>query len=115
MHELSIVESLIDQVKREIDRSGHEGRVVRLDIAVGRLSGVNVDSIRFAFELLSPDTVLENAELRVSQPKAVCRCETCKATTEIEDFVSECPGCGGGHITFEGGRDLFLESIELED
>jgi len=115
LHELSIVETLIEQVNREVRQSGHEGQVIRLDISVGRLSGVNVDSIRFAFELLSPGTLLEGVELQIAQPKAVCCCDACKARTEIDELVSDCPACGSGQITFEGGQDLFLESIELED
>jgi hydrogenase nickel incorporation protein HypA/HybF len=115
LHELSIVESLIEQVEKEVRRSGHDGRVVHLDVVIGRLSGVNIDSVRFAFDLLSPGTVLEDADLRIAERKAICLCETCKARTEIEDLATSCPACGGECITFEGGQDLFLESIELVD
>ncbi|HBO45069.1 MAG TPA: hydrogenase maturation nickel metallochaperone HypA [Planctomycetaceae bacterium] len=115
VHELSIVETLIEQVESEVRRSGHDGDIVGLDLAIGRLSGINVDSIRFAFELLSPDTLLRRADLRIIEPKAACRCEQCGARTEIDDLVAECPACGGRRITFEGGQELSLESIELED
>ena len=53
MHELSIVEALIDQVGQELDRAGQQGRVLRLELSIGRLSGVNPDSVRFAFGLLA--------------------------------------------------------------
>jgi hydrogenase nickel incorporation protein HypA/HybF len=115
VHELSIVETLIEQVEKEVRRSGHDGHVVHLDVTIGRLSGINVDSIRFAFDLLTPDTMLAQAELRIAEPKATCCCSQCGARTEIDDLVAVCPACGSGHITFEGGQDLFLESIELED
>ena len=115
MHELSIVETLIEQVVKEIDRSGHDGHVVQLDITIGRLSGVNVDSIRFAFELLSPDTVLENANLCIAEPKAVCCCQACGAKTEVDELVQGCPACGDHNFTYEGGQDLMLDSIELEE
>jgi len=115
MHEFSIVESLIEQVQQEVTRSGHDGRVVRLDISVGRLSGVNVDSIRFAFELLAPDTLLADADLQIAEPKAVCRCKACEAKTKIDELVVVCPVCGSGEITLEGGQDLLLDSIELKD
>jgi hydrogenase nickel incorporation protein HypA/HybF len=115
LHELSIVKTLIEQVEKEVHRSGHDGRVVHLDIVVGRLSGVNVDSIRFAFDLLSSGTLLEEAELRIAEPKAVCFCEACETHTEIEELVAVCPVCGSAQITYEGGQDLLLESIELDD
>jgi hydrogenase nickel incorporation protein HypA/HybF len=115
MHELSIVEALIDQVKQELDRAEQQGRVLRLDLSIGRLSGVNSDAIRFAFGLLTPGTILEKAEVAIDEPKAVCQCHACDARTEIDDLVLECPKCADPDITIEGGRDMTLQSIEIED
>lgn len=115
MHELSIVEALIDQVGRELDRAGHQGRVLRLELSIGRLSGVNCESIRFAFGLISPGTPLENAELVIGEPKSICHCYACNARVEIDDLVVQCPVCGSHDITIDGGRELLLQSIEIED
>ena len=52
---------------------------------------------------------------RISEPKATCCCEQCGGRLEIDDLVAECPACGSRRITFEGGQELSLESIELED
>ena len=114
MHELSIVEALIEQVEREVRRVEQQGRVVELYLSVGRLSGVNPDSIRFAVELLAPGTVIEGAELHITEPPAVCQCRECDAATDIEQLVTQCPACGSGQIQITGGRDLTLNSIELE-
>ena len=115
MHELSIVEALIEQVQKEVQRFGHAGRVTRLELIIGRWSGVNVDSIRFAFEILAPGTLVETADVQIAQPKAVCSCRACGDETEIEELVVQCPACGSGEFTFKGGRDLLLESIDLEE
>jgi hydrogenase nickel incorporation protein HypA/HybF len=115
MHELSIVEALIDQVQQELDRAGQRGRVLRLDVSIGRLSGVNPDSIRFAFGLLTPGTVLDRAEMSIKEPKPVCRCRVCNAEVEIDDLVMQCPQCAADEITIEGGRDMMLQSIEIEE
>jgi hydrogenase nickel incorporation protein HypA/HybF len=115
MHELSIVEALISQVDKEVARSGHGGAVKQLDVAVGRLSGVNCECLRFAFELLAADTPLAAAELRITEPRAVSCCRACDARMEIEQLAVECPACGSREITIDGGRELLLESIELAD
>jgi hydrogenase nickel incorporation protein HypA/HybF len=115
MHELSIVEALIEQVQKEIDRGGHRGRVARLDLAIGRLSGVSVDSVRFAFQLLAPGTVVERAEIHVDQPPAACVCGVCGRRTEIEDLVAQCPACRSDRIHIEGGNELLLQTIDLEE
>jgi len=114
MHELSIVEALIDQGAAELARTTCTGRVVRVDLSIGRLSGANAESIRFAFGLLAPGTVVEGAAIAIDQPRAVCRCRDCQAQTEIEDLVAECPRCAGGQISIEGGREMVLQSIEVE-
>ena len=115
MHELSIIEALIDQVGRELDRAGQQGRVLRLELSIGRLSGVNCESVRFAFGLLAPGTPVEDAEIVIQEPKAVCNCHACNARTEIDDLVVQCPRCASSDVTIEGGRELVLQSIEVEE
>jgi hydrogenase nickel incorporation protein HypA/HybF len=115
MHELSIVEALIEQVQEEVKKAGVEGRIAKLELSVGRLSGANPDSIRFAFDLLAPETILAGAEIVIFQPKAVCRCNNCHKETEIEDILPECPQCSSSDITIDGGRELMLQSIDVEE
>jgi hydrogenase nickel incorporation protein HypA/HybF len=114
VHELSVVEALIDQVEEEVDRAGVEGRVIRVALVIGRLSGVNTDSIRFAFELLSPGTRVEGAQLEIAEPKPQCRCRQCQASVAVDELVAACPQCGSGDVFLDGGQDLLLETIELE-
>ena len=115
MHELAIVEALIDQVGQELDRAGQQGRVLRVELSIGRLSGVLGESVRFAFGLLAPGTRVEDAELVIQEPKAVCRCRACHAESELDDLVVECPRCASTDISIEGGRELLLQSIEIEE
>jgi hydrogenase nickel incorporation protein HypA/HybF len=112
---MSIVQALLEQVEEEVARSGYAGRVVAVHLVVGRLSGVHTDAIRFAFELLSPDSIAQHAHLHVEEPRASCRCRQCGAVQEITDIVSGCPSCGHGDIIIQGGQELLLQSIELED
>jgi hydrogenase nickel incorporation protein HypA/HybF len=115
MHELSIVDALIEQVGREVHRSGQSGKVRGVELSIGRLSGVSCDSVRFAFELLAPGTLVEGAEIVINEVKAACRCQTCNALVEIDDLVFKCPKCASDAITIEGGRELMLQSIDVED
>lgn len=115
MHELAIVDALIDQVQREVQRSNHAGRVVGVDLVVGRLCGAHADSIRFAFEMLAPGTLVESATLRIAEPKPVCHCRACGSCTEVDDVTIACSDCGSVDVSIEGGRDLLLQSIELDD
>lgn len=118
MHELAIVDAIIQQVTAEVQASGHAGRVKRIDLSIGRLSGVHPDSVRFGFEALSPGTTLEGAELAIEEPPALCTCSACGRETELVDMlelVAACPQCGSGRIVVHGGRELLLMSVELEE
>ena len=115
MHELSIVEALIDQVGKELDRAGQPGRVARLELSIGRLSGVNCDSVRFAFRLLAPGTVVEDAEIVIQRaqgrlPLPRLRARRRKSTTSWSNVPA-----ASGEIAIEGGREMVLQSIEIED
>jgi len=115
MHEMSIVQALIDQVGAEVEQSGHRGRVLALEVVVGRLSGVHADALRFGFELLSSGTVVEGAELRIAEPEACLRCQACGVLQPLSELVLRCPSCDSDRVTIEGGQELLLQTIELEE
>jgi hydrogenase nickel incorporation protein HypA/HybF len=115
VHEVAIVEALIAQVEEEVQKSGHPGRVVRLELIIGRLSGVHPDSIRFAFEVMAPGTSLEAARIDIVEPPAYCSCRACGTRSAISELTAACPQCGNFSVTIEGGGQLLLQSIELED
>ena len=74
-----------------------------------------MDSLRFAFELLAPESIAAGAVLRISQPTAAVQCRGCGRATDITELVMHCPSCGSDCITITGGRDLLLQSIEVSD
>jgi len=115
MHELAIVEALMEQVQHELKNAGAEGRVVKLRVQIGRFSGVSVEAFRFAFDLTRPGTPLAEAELEIDQPGAQCICQGCGQRSAVEELVLVCPFCGSPEIRLEGGQDLILQSIELQE
>ena len=115
MHEVAIADAIIEQVVAELGRAGATGRVTRIEVAVGRLSGVNPDALRFALELLAPGTLVESARLDIHQPKPLCCCAACGARTEIDELETHCPVCASPDVTLQGGQELILQAIELEE
>ena len=79
------------------------------------LSGVQVDSIRFAFELLAPGTLVEGAALEIEEPPAVCVCADCNARTDLDELCLECPVCAGHDISIDGGREMLLQTIDIDE
>jgi hydrogenase nickel incorporation protein HypA/HybF len=115
MHEAAIVEALITEVQKQVASAGCQGRVVKLRLRIGRFSGVSPEALRFAFDLTKPGTLLAEAELEIEEPSALCVCTLCGQRTPVDDLVVACPVCGSGQIHLEGGQEMLLESIELQE
>jgi hydrogenase nickel incorporation protein HypA/HybF len=112
---MSIVQALIDQVATEVRQLPEGGRVLGIDVVIGRMSGVHADSFRFAFELLSPGTLVEGAVLKIQEPGFVLACHACHARREADLLRFECPACGSPNVSVDGGQELLLQSIEVDE
>jgi len=115
MHEIGIVQSLINLAESEIRDNGYSGPVRSLTIRVGRLSGAQPEAIRFAFEVISAESPLSGAKLNIIEVKPKITCQACGKISETDELKFECPLCGSSEINISGGDDLNLESIELEE
>ncbi|GAB4143050.1 hydrogenase maturation nickel metallochaperone HypA/HybF [Thermopirellula anaerolimosa] len=114
MHEVSLVEHLLDGVERELPERFAGARVARVVIHVGVLSGAHPEALRFAFDLLAPERLGEGVRLEIVEVPAVCRCRACGSATAITEPALLCPRCGSPDIRTEGGSDLILQEIELD-
>lgn len=115
MHELSIISSVVESVTESLaDYPGAQVKEVRL--RVGVLSGVIEDSLQFCYELAIEDTPLAGSKLVVKTLPVVMHCERCNADVELESLQSfRCPQCGEPASEMRQGRELEVDSIEIEE
>lgn len=113
MHELSVTQSMLDIALAHAQRAG-ASRIRRIDVVVGELSGIVGESVQFYFDFLSKDTPAEGAVLAFRHVPAQFRCQACGATYRAEGSDWACPTCGQLQPEVAGGRELFVESIEVE-
>lgn len=116
MHELSIAQSLVDIVVQELAARGiGPGRLRTVRLAAGRMQGIVPDSLQFAWDVLIADTPAAGAALVVREVPILVRCKACGAEGGIEWPLFRCGGCGGGDLEIVEGRELHLESMEIEE
>ena len=113
MHEQSIVESLLTLVLKKAEEEKAK-RVVRIYLVVGELSGVVDSSVEFYFGFLGRDTIAEGAELFFMYVPAELRCKNCGNTFRFENRKLDCPNCNERKVEIISGRELYLDSIEVE-
>ena len=115
MHELSIVSSVVETVMESL--AAYPGaRVVEVRLRVGALSAVIEDSLQFCFGIAAEGTPLEKARLVVTILPVVMHCAGCDADVELESVQSfRCPRCDAPCFDLRQGRELEIESFEIED
>jgi len=115
MHEMSLVQGLFQQL-HAIARENKAGKVLRLTLSIGPLSGVVIDSFQFGFDILSKeDDLVRDARLEIVIPAVTYRCSACGFSQEVTgERLERCAECGDTILIPEGGDDLILQQVELE-
>jgi hydrogenase nickel incorporation protein HypA/HybF len=110
MHEVSVAANIMNIVQEEMSRQ--PGRKVdEVHLQVGSLSGVIIDSLRFALDASRNDGVLNGAEIIIEECEAKVRCVNCSHEFPANDYFTVCPRCQGVQLDFLSGRELFVKSI----
>jgi hydrogenase nickel incorporation protein HypA/HybF len=113
MHELSVANSIISSLEKLKDENGF--KVLRkVELSIGRLSGVDSEALRFALESLRKDTILGDAQLEIRDANLRIKCNDCGKETSILDFNFKCEFCGKADYEIISGDSLELTEIEVD-
>ena len=89
--------------------------VTKVVVGVGRLSGVEPDLLKIAFDTFKERTICEKAELIIEMENLAIRCRECGSETDLgEKLTRKCPNCGSLNTEIIRGQDLYLKSLEFE-
>ncbi len=112
MHELSICQALMSQVKSVVETHKAD-KVVSIVIGVGPLSGVEAELLKNAYPLASAGTVAEHAALIIEALPIRVRCNKCDKESNVQPNKLICQHCGDWQTTLISGDELLLVSVEL--
>lgn len=120
MHEFSVMSQIVSSVIEE-GKSRNASKIEKVTLELGQFMMLGHDQLKFAFELLSKDTVLDGATLDIRTVKGEIECGGCGfkgVASPTEDALHqlaasfECPKCGGlAKVT--GGRDCIIRNISM--
>jgi len=113
MHELSLAQSLIEQVVSAAEAE-NAARILRVVVAIGPYAGVEKTAFEFAFPAAAEGTPAEGAELIIENAPATLECRMCHAATPADPAQLTCPRCGSDCVDIKGGHDFLVREIELE-
>ena len=107
------MESAVDAVLRQA-RAHSARRVHRIVLRIGALAGVEPDSLRFAFDVVTNGTAAAGAALEIESVPARAYCAACAEEFAVETgFIYSCPRCHGLSGDIRQGRELELSRIEM--
>jgi hydrogenase nickel incorporation protein HypA/HybF len=114
MHEVAIMEAALAMVQRHADEN-HARRVNRVLLRIGALAGVEIDALRFAFDVVSHGTAAEGAVFEIEQVPVAVYCQGChrEFAGETDGFIFTCPTCGDLCGEIRRGREIELSRIEM--
>jgi hydrogenase nickel incorporation protein HypA/HybF len=108
MHELSIVEQVVDLAA---ERAGG-AQIRKLSLEIGKLSTVMPDAVRFCFEIATEGTVLAGAELDIVEKDGLAKCRGCGADVVLERPLGR-SACGGIDLEWVTGMQVRILTMEV--
>ena len=105
MHEMSLAES-VREIVEDTARANGARRVAAVRLEIGKLSQVEVEAMRFAFEVVMRGT------LAATDGSAWCM--RCSLPVVIGQRGDGCPQCGSHQLQVTGGERMRVMDIEIE-
>lgn len=115
MHELSICSSLVELVSAELQRQAPKAKLLKAVVCVGGLRQIVPETLTFAYETLVAGTKLAGSVLEIRHVPVTARCEACGWEGTLAENYFICPKCDGHKLNLLTGRELHLESLEVEN
>ncbi len=118
MHEMSLAEGVLGVVEEVMaqQRLANTHEVVRrVRLEIGRLAAVEVEALRFSFDVVKRGTVADGAVLEIVDLPGEAWCMKCCDTVPIERRGDGCPVCGSHQLQVTSGDELRVKDIELAE
>ena len=116
MHELGIMTGVMESVETAARNAGAL-KVTEVRLVVGEMTEAVTSALEFAFEALreqSEYALCKDAVLTVEMIRPKSHCLACDATYEHDRFTMLCPECGSFATELLAGRELHIDSIEVD-
>lgn len=113
MHEMSLCASVVQIIEEQAREQGF-GRVKRVWLEIGPLAGVELEAMRFGFDVVTRGTVAEDATLEILETEAEAWCMACSKRVPVTQRFDACPECGGFQLEVTRGAELRIKELEVD-
>jgi len=122
MHEFSMTNELVKNVIKEAKKHSAD-KVLEVYLEVGKLTFLGLEQMRFCYEVISKDSILEGSNLIIDQVDGAVKCKQCGYEGVVNYFEEaiyhimlptlSCPKCGEITEVIKG-RECIIKRIVFE-
>ena len=112
MHEMSLCEGILQIIQEHANQQKFT-KVKTVWLEVGELASVEIESLRFCFDVISKNSLADNATLNIINLPGKAWCLQCAQTVTISNRFSPCPECGSYQLQITGGEELKVKELEV--
>ena len=113
MHEMALAEGILD-IALDYAKQNEAKAIREVGLLIGEMSGVEVESLTFSFDMLVKGTIAEGAELKIKNVPLMGKCSKCGREFHVEHYDFWCPECKDGVLKTISGREMKVEYLEVD-
>jgi len=113
MHEMSLCEGVLQVLQAHAAKQGFQ-RVKTVWLEIGSLAGVEVEAMRFGFEVVMRGTLADGARLEIIERPGEAWCLSCARTVPVAQRFDACPDCGSYQLQVTAGDEMRIKELEVE-
>ena len=121
MHEFSITSQIVEEVLNRA-KENKAKKVKSVHMTIGGLTFLGIDQVRFSYEVLTKDTIMQDSKLFIKKTRGIMKCPQCnyKGNTKNENdpvyhlspFTYKCPKCGN-KLEILRGNECTIRTIKM--
>ena len=110
---MSLCESILQVIEQSAVEQGYS-RVKTVWLEIGQLSGVELEAMRFGFEVVTRGSLADGARLEIVELPGQAWCMKCAKTVRVAQRFDECPACGSYQLQVTGGEEMRIKELEVD-
>ena len=113
MHEMALAEGILD-IALDYAKQNDAKKINEIGLLIGEMSGVEIESLTFSFDMIVKNTIAEGAALKIKHVPLMGKCSKCGKAFHIEHYDFWCPECKDGVLKTISGREMQVEYLEVD-
>ncbi len=115
MHEVSIALGMIDEVTR-IARENNAQKILAVNLKIGKMSGIVIDSLKFAFDAIKLENpLLSDTNISIEEVPLIYECNSCNKSFILDSpHFPSCPECRSYKLKLISGEEMNIKNVEIE-